>query len=283
MTTELSPADISACTGGNNNDGVFGGDGIVGLIALLIVASMFGGFGFGGFGGNGGMLPWLMYNGGANSPAFNGALTRGELCQDMNFNTLDNGVRTLQESVSNLHQELQTAICGVNYNTAQAVNSVNSNLSNEFRTTDNMIMQGGFDTQQAINGVSNQLCGATRDIINSIQTNNVQSIMNTNAIQTQLEKCCCENREIAMQNRFDMSNYNTATLQAIDKLGDRIVDQINADRFAELQKENEALRIEANNATLVNMIKPMPIPAFQSCNPWAANYGCGCNNGCGCG
>lgn len=281
MTTELSPADISACTGGNNNDGVFGGEGIVGLIALLIVASMFGGFGGFGFGGNGGMLPWLMYNGGG--AGFNGALTRGELCQDMNFNTLDSAVRSLQESVSNLHQGLQTAICNVEFSNAQSINNLGMNLSNEFRTTDNMIMQGGFNTQQAVNGVSNQLCGATRDIIDSIQTNNVQSIMNTNAIQTQLEKCCCENREIAMQNRFDMSNYNTNTLQAIDKLGDRIVEQINADRFAALERENAALRTEANNAALVNMIKPMPIPAYQSCNPWAASYGCGCNNGCGCG
>lgn len=27
------------------------------------------------------------------------------------------------------------------------------------------------------------------------------------------------------------------------------------------------------------MAQPMPIPAYPSCNPWAASYGC--NSGCG--
>ena len=62
------------------------GNGFEAIIWLVVIAAIFGG-GFGnGFGwGNG---------------AGNAALTRGELCQDMNFNDLQSGVRGLQQSLS---------------------------------------------------------------------------------------------------------------------------------------------------------------------------------------
>ena len=96
-----------------------------------------------------------------------------------------------------------------------------------------------------------------------------------------------------MQNRFDAQAYNCNTLQAIDKLGDRIIDHMNAEKTQALRDENQALRLAASQAKqnqyLIDQIKPCPVPAYITCNPYAAAYGygygynngCGCNNGCG--
>lgn len=58
------------------------------------------------------------------------------------------------------------------------------------------------------------------------------------------------------------------------------------------QNEINALRLAASqekqNNYLVNELKPCPIPAYITCNPYQsygftyANNSCGCNNGCGC-
>ena len=81
-----------------------------------------------------------------------------------------------------------------------------------------------------------------------------------------------------MQNRFDMAQYNCATLQAIDKVGDRIIDYLNADKAQALRDENQALRLQASqscqNQYLINALRPTPVPAFSvGYNPY--NYGFG--------
>ena len=91
-----------------------------------------------------------------------------------------------------------------------------------------------------------------------------------------------------MQNRFDAQAYNCNTLQAIDKLGDRIIDYMSNEKVQSLRDENQALRLAASQAKqnqyLIDQIKPCPIPAYITCNPYAASYGYGYgyNNGCGC-
>lgn len=71
---------------GNGYNNGWGADGAWWIVILLIFG--WGGFGggFGGFGGGAGL---------------NGALTRGELCQDMNFQSLENGVRGVQQGLYN--------------------------------------------------------------------------------------------------------------------------------------------------------------------------------------
>lgn len=91
-----------------------------------------------------------------------------------------------------------------------------------------------------------------------------------------------------MMQGFNEINYNGAirhceTLQAIDKTGDRIIDYLTNEKVQNLRDENQALRLAASqaaqNAYLINELRPAPIPAFQVPAPW--NYG---NNGnCNCG
>ena len=88
-----------------------------------------------------------------------------------------------------------------------------------------------------------------------------------------------------MQSRFDAQTYNCDTLRAIDKLGDRIIDFMSADKMQTLRDENQALRLAASqsaqNQYLVGQLRPAPVPAFSVPAPFHfGGWGNGC---CGCG
>ena len=74
------------------------------------------------------------------------------------------------------------------------------------------------------------------------------------------------------------------TLQAIDKLGDRIIGYMaNADT-QRLRDENQALRLSASqaaqNAYLIGQLRPSPIPSYRVANPYCCNNNpCDCNGG----
>ena len=133
---------------------------------------------------------------------------------------------------------------------------------------------------QSANAIQSQLASCCCDIREGIQANTTQGVMNTNALSKQISDCCCATEKDFMQNRFDMAQYNCATQQAIDKVGDRIIDYLTADKAQALRDENQALRLAASQAAqnnyLVQQLRPAPVPAFQVPNPYAFNSGCGC-------
>lgn len=78
---------------GNGNGNCWGG-GCGADMALWFLIPLFL-FGFGGWGGGFGGG----FGGFGGGAGLNGALTRGELCQDMNFQSLENGVRGVQQGL----------------------------------------------------------------------------------------------------------------------------------------------------------------------------------------
>ena len=240
-------------TQNNGCNGGFGNDGWSWIWIILIFA-IFGGWGngFGGFGGN---------NGGV------GAMDNYVLASD--FATLQRQIDSATSSIMGGLNTINSGLCDGFYTQAQLVNGVNMNL-----------MQNGYETRNAIY----DCCCKTQD---AIQTNTTQGVMNTNAIQNQLAAGFCGVEKSAMETRFAEQQMNCNTLQAIDKLGDRIIDYMAADKAQTLRDENFTLKLaasqQAQNNYLVNQLRPCPIPSYLTCNPWAnqASYGsCGC--GCGC-
>lgn len=255
---------------GYNNGGGWGGDWGAWIILFLI----FGMFGWGGFGGFGG------FGGG------NGALTRADLCQDMNFSQLENGVRGISQG-----------ICDSTF-------ALNNSIMSGFHGVDNAICNLGFTTQQGFNATQ------------------VAMMQGQNAIQTQLADCCCGiNRAIdgvnynmatntcALQNTM---NNNTRDIIDSQNAGTRaILDYLCQDKISTLQSENQALRLAASqsnqnavigariDAATAEILRktgaecPMPAYVVQPPQPvtfptnccgqvnYAGNYG-GCGNGCGC-
>lgn len=114
-----------------------------------------------------------------------------------------------------------------------------------------------------------------------------------NAMQMQNQECCCENRASIAQVRYDMATQacdtrntvNTAARNIIDNQNQNsraILDFLTQSKLQDLQSENQGLKLAASQAAqnnyLISQLRPTPIPAYASCNPWAGGSytGCGC-------
>lgn len=279
-TSEMTPADIAAVTGNNNsNCGGYGmgGEWLIAVIILFLFPMMFGGFGFGGgFGG---------FGGGAGVAAASGALTRADLCNEFNFNGLENSVRGIQQG-----------LCDGFY-------AMNTSILNGFHGVDNAICNLGFTTQQGFNATQ------------------VAMMQGQNALQTQLADCCCTTQRAIDSVNYNMA-ANTCALQNTMNNNTRdIIDNANAnsraildylcqDKISTLQSENQALRLAASqsnqNAVLMAAMDankaeilrrtgaecptaayivqpPTPVTFPTNCCGQATFNGnnCGCNSGCG--
>ena len=266
-TSEMTPADIRACTCGN--DGYGNGDGMWGGGAWWIIVLLLFGWGRNGFGGFGGGYG----NGnGCGAPCATQADVRAAVDQ--------------QTLISKIDQQT--------YGMADSFTALNNTLNNNFRGIDNAICTLGYQGAQHASNLSAQMascCCDTRAAIKDVDVGIERAGWN---LSKQLSDGFCNAEKMNMQNRFDAQAYNCNTLQAIDKLGDRIIDHLNAEKTQALRDENQALRLAASQAKqnqyLIDQIKPCPIPAYITCNPYAASYGygygynngCGCSNGCGC-
>lgn len=212
MENGLSVADALAL---DKSDGEFGGNGAWMMMFLFFLLA-WGGNGFGGWG-----------NGAAQ-----GALTRGELCQDMNFQSLENAVRGVQ-----------SGLCDGFY-------AMNTGMLNGFSGVNNAIQQAQFAAQQ----------------------------------------CCCETNRNIDAVRYENSKNTCDIVNAIKADGDatRALMTQNAMQSLrdQLQTANFQLSQQAQNATLINAIRPTPVPAYVTCSPYESNmYASGCYrnvNGCGC-
>ena len=248
-----SVADIAAVTDNNCNNGYgYGGFG-EGWWVLIILFALFGGWGRGGaFGGNVAGCDGACATVGDVERGFNNQSTQ------QRFNGIDQG------------------LCQLGYdNLAQTTNLQNT------------IMQGNFGLQQAINNAS------------------VANMQGTNALSRQLADCCCETREAIQGVNYNMAmGFNNVTNTICNSTRDitdnqnantrAILDQINAFRMedkdaqirnleTQVQSLNLAVSQRNQNDYLVDQLRPCPVPAYITCNPWGANgyggygYGGCCN------
>lgn len=263
-----SLADIAAVTDGNRGGffgNGFGGDGWWIIILFL--------FAFGGWGGNGG---WFGNGGnsGVGSAAFQGALTRADLTDEINFSDLDHAVRDTRVDLSNDYHNLSTnviqGICDLNGTINSGVNSINTNISNL-----------GYQLQSGINDVN----------VNNMQNTYAIGSQIT-ALGNQMASCCCDTR-FQIERGFADTNYNLATQvnnirQDICTQTRDITDNANANtraildfltnsKMEDLRDENQALKFAASQAAqntyLVDQLRPCPIPAYNVPNPYCCNGG----------
>jgi hypothetical protein len=113
------------------------------------------------------------------------------------------------------------------------------------------------------------------------------------AMQMQAANCCCENRAAIAQVRYDMATQACDTRNTVQNATRDIVENQNANsraildfltnsKMRDLESANQELRLAASqaaqNSYLISQLRPTPIPAYASCNPWAGSYtGCsGC-------
>ena len=151
------------------------------------------------------------------------------------------------------------------YGLADSTYALNSAITTGFHGVDNAICTLGYNVQNGFNVLGHQIAD-----------------------------CCCENGR-AMERGFADLGYAMAT-QACDtrraicdstrdiidnnNAGIRsILDFLTQDKIATLTAENQSLKFAASqaaqNAYLVNELRPAPVPAYNVPNPYCCNTYCG--------
>lgn len=286
------------------DSGMAGGNGMMAMLAPLLqqrgidpnlLVALNGKNGNNGFGGDGSWLLWviflfflfpLMGRGGWGN-GFGGGNEGG--CPSgaglANLINNDNG-----------RELLMSAIQG----NGQAINNLATNLNCSVG-----------QIQQAINGVSAKVAEvgcqvgmSSQQIINSIQGGNA-------SIANQLASCCCDVKTAIERQGYEgrlATIEQTQTLTSSSNtqfniLGAKIdaQTQLLSEKFCELEKremqrEIQQLRDEKQGyqmsaltqqqtQNLVNQLRPCPVPAYLTCNPFGGTYNgypFGYNDGCGC-
>lgn len=222
----LSVADALALQN-KDNDGMFGGGSSTWIwvfFLFFLLAWGGGGFGFG------------------NNAAAQGALTRAELYDGLNYSQLDHAVRGIQNG-----------------------------LCDGFYAQNTTMLQG-------MNGIQNQLCQG----FNGVNSNIAES-------RFAAQQCCCETNRNIDAVRYENARNTCDIVNAIKADGDATRALMTQNTIQELRDNLQAAQLQLGNfsqtQTIINAVRPFPIPSYVTCSPYTAanGYGVyGCGNGCGC-
>ena len=147
------------------------------------------------------------------------------------------------------------------YGLADSTYALNNTIVNGFHGVDNAVCNLGYNIQQGFN-----------------------------TLGFNMQNCCCETQRLIERGFCDTTNaMHNNTRDIIDNQNANyrgIMDFLVQSKIDKLQSENADLRLKASQAAqnqyLVDQLRPCPVPAYITCNPFAAaGYNAGC--GCGCG
>ena len=212
----------------------------------------------GGFGGDNGwewlILLALLFGWGGNGNGFGGGFGGGRCYEPCATQADVRAAVDQQTLISKLDQQT--------YGLADSTYALNNTLNSNFRSVDNAICTLGYQNQQGFNALGSQLAMCCCDIERGIDGVNYNMAKNTCDITNTIQNTT---RDI-----IDNANCNTRS----------ILDFLVKDKIETLQSENQALRLKASqveqNQYLINEIKPCPIPAYITCNPYQSYNPCGC-------
>lgn len=197
--------------------------------------------GFGDFGGIWGLLAIAIIFGGWGGNGFG-------------WGNNGNGYQQTADVENSIHNALDTM------QITNKLDSITTDLGNDFGNVINAITQNGYETRLAMNDLGFNMqncCCQTRETINAVG----------NTLGSQLADL-----------KYTIATEECATRQNATDNANRIIDYMTQEKIASLQAQNTALRGELSQAqqtnTIVNALRtPAPIPAYVVSNP----YGCGCN------
>lgn len=154
------------------------------------------------------------------------------------------------------------------YGLADSTYALNNSITNGFHGVDTAICTLGYNLQGGLNSLAHQIsdccCENGRAMERGFADLGYAMATNTNAIQ---QSICTSTRDI-----IDSNNAGVRS----------ILDFLVNDKIATLTAENQSLKFAASqaaqNAYLVNELRPCPVPAYTVANPYCCNtyYGnCG--------
>ena len=151
------------------------------------------------------------------------------------------------------------------YGLADSTYALNSAITGGFHGVDNAICTLGYNIQSGINGLSREFgdcCCATQRLIE-------RGFADTNY---NLATQACDTRRAICDSTRDIIENNNSGVRSI-------LDFLTQDKIATLTAENQTLKFAASqaaqNAYLVNELRPCPVPAYTVPNPYTY-IPCGC-------
>ena len=220
-TSEMTPADIRACTCGNDGygDGMFGGNGAWWIIVLLLFG--WGRNGFGGFGG---------YGAGAGEPCATQADVRAAVDQQTLISKLDqqtyglaDSTYALNNAITNGFHGVDNALCNLGYNTQAGYNTLSHQLADCCCATQRAIDSVKYENAANTCTLQNTINGTTRDIIENANANS-RAILDF-LTQDKIATLTAENQSLkfaasqSAQNAFITANQEAQTAELIRRLG----------------------------------------------------------------
>lgn len=110
-----------------------------------------------------------------------------------------------------------------------------------------------------------------------------------NGINQAIGDCCCQTQRAIDNVNFNMEKNTCALQRSIDCVGDRIIGYLTNQELANLRDQVQTYRFResqaAQNAYLIDQLRPTARPAYLTCSPYESSFGYfGNRNGnCGCG
>lgn len=292
MNENMSPADIKAVVGDNNNypypPYIYGGNGFgnsgfggdSSWLWLIIILALFGGWGNNGNGGFGGGFnndyAWLS----------NG---QKEIMQNTNegFNTLQlaNQLTGISSGVQNLSTQLCNCCADINATT----NAGFANAETAANARQMANMQQAFSNQlstlQGFNGITSALCDASAE----------NRLGQANLTATILSENCADREALSNGIRDIVASQTASTQRILDQLCQDKIDAKN-EKIADLQRELQMADLKASQIEqnafiargfsdevdqLYNRLNNCPVPStpvYGRTPIFTCNSGCGCGN-----
>ena len=215
-TSEMSPADLRAVMG-NNDDGFgFGGNGAWWIIILLLVGWGRGGYGFGGgFGGGQG--------GGYGYPCCGTPATQADLSAAFASNSVLSGINGIDSTLYQGFNGINTAILQNGYNTQAGINTLSHQLADCCCATQRAIDSVKYENATNTCAIQNTIQNTTRDVIEN-QNANSRAILDF-LTQDKIATLTAENQSLKFQasqtaqNAFITANQEAQTAELIRRLG----------------------------------------------------------------
>lgn len=165
-------------------------------------------------------------------------------------------------------------------NIERKIDTVNGGLCDGFYAQNTSTLTG-FSSLQQSNAVNT--ANLTSEIVNGFNTQNLTNLQNANAINanisalaSSMQTCCCDLKTTMNTNTRDIIDNANANYRALhDEIVQNKIENLKATIDSQAQQINQlnlAQSQYAQNAYLINALKPQPVPAYPVANP----------NGCGC-
>ena len=149
----------------------------------------------------------------------------------------------------------------------------------------------GFNNQDVngqLRGITNGICDGFYAINNGLKDGFYGTQAGITELGYAMKDCCCQTNRNIDSVRYDMSKGFCDVAGAIHAEGEATRALINAntmqalrdkleDKDRELMTANFQLSQQAQNAYLINEIRPCARPAYITCSPYTTASFCGCN------